>query len=58
MADTPLRNFRCPDKLWNKLRRIAEDRGKELSLEPSKLMSSLVRVAIEQYVERYNAAKK
>jgi len=58
MADTPLRNFRCSNKLWNALRRIAEDRGKELSLEPGKLMSSLVRVAIEQYIERYNAAKK
>ncbi len=40
------------------MRRIAEDRGKELSLEPGKLMSSLVRVAIEQYIERYNAAKR
>jgi predicted DNA-binding ribbon-helix-helix protein len=58
MADTPLRNFRCSDKLWKQLRRIAEDRGRELSLEPSKLMSSLIRVAIEQYIERYNAAKK
>jgi len=56
--DTPLRNFRCPDKLWSRLRRIADDRGKELSLEPGKLMSSLVRVAIEQYIERYNAEKQ
>jgi hypothetical protein len=56
--DTPLRNFRCSDKLWSRLRRIAEDRGKELSLEPGKLMSSLVRVAIEQYIERYNAEKE
>ena len=30
----------------------------ELSLEPGKLMSSLVRVAIEQYIERYNAEKQ
>jgi hypothetical protein len=58
MGTTPLRNFRCPDKLWNKLKRVAEDRGKELSLEPGKLMSSLVRVAIEQYIERYQVAKE
>jgi predicted DNA-binding protein len=56
--DTPLRNFRCSDKLWNALRRIAEERGKELSLEPGKLMSSLVRVAIEQYIERHKTAKR
>jgi hypothetical protein len=44
-------------KLWNDLKRIAEERGRELSLPADKLMSSIVRVAVEQFVERHRAAK-
>jgi hypothetical protein len=58
MAVTPLRNFRCDDKTWSALYRIAEERGQELSLPPSKLMSSLCRQAIEQFIERHKAAKR
>lgn len=55
---TPLRTFRCEDKLWNALKAIAEERGRELMLSPDKLMSSLCRQAIQQFIDRHRAAKR
>jgi predicted transcriptional regulator len=50
MADTPKRNFRCDDETWDALGRI----GKELE----RTQSWLTRKAVEEYIERYRAAKR
>ncbi len=50
MANTPIRHFRLEDELWEALGRI----GKELD----RPHSWLVRKAVEEYVERYKAAKR
>jgi predicted transcriptional regulator len=47
---TPVRHFRIEDELWNALERI----GKEVDRTPS----YLTRKAVEEYIERYRAAKR
>jgi hypothetical protein len=58
MAETPKHDFRCPDSLWDALKRIAADRGKELMIDPRLMVSSVIRMACEEYVARYDAAKQ
>jgi predicted transcriptional regulator len=48
--ETPIRHVRMPDELWDALTRI----GKELDRPPG----WLVRKAVEEYIERYRAAKR
>lgn len=48
--NTPVRPIRIPDELWNGLERI----GKEMDRTPS----YLTRKAVEEYIERYRAAKR
>jgi len=48
--NTPIRHFRVEDELWEALGRI----GKELD----RPHSWLIRKAVEEYVDRYKAAKK
>ena len=50
MANTPIRHFRLEDDLWDALSRI----GKELD----RPHSWLIRKGVEEYVERWKAAKK
>jgi predicted DNA-binding protein len=50
MANTPIRTFRCEDEAWNALERI----GKDLD----RTQAWLVRKAVEEYIERYRAAKR
>lgn len=50
MAKTPIRHFRCEDETWDALERI----GKELE----RTQSWLTRKAVEEYIERYRAAKR
>jgi predicted DNA-binding protein len=50
MANTPIRTFRLEDKLWDTLGRIGE--------ELDRPQSWLVRKAVEEYIERYKAAKR
>ncbi len=50
MAKTPIRHFRCEDETWDALERI----GKELE----RTQSWLARRAVEEYIERYRAAKR
>jgi hypothetical protein len=54
---TPTHTFQCEDSLWERLLAIAADRGAELSLEPSRLASSVVRTAVEHYVAQYEQRK-
>jgi len=50
MAKTLIRHFRCEDETWDTLERI----GKELD----RTQSWLTRKAVEEYIERYRAAKR
>jgi predicted transcriptional regulator len=50
MAETPIKHFRCDDETWDALGRI----GKELE----RTTSWLTRKAVEEYIERYRAAKR
>ena len=50
MAETPIKHFRCDHETWDALGRI----GKELD----RTQSWLTRKAVEEYIERYRAAKK
>jgi hypothetical protein len=54
---TPTKTFQCEDALWERVQAIAEDRGRELSLDPSRLASSVVRTAVEHYVTWYEQQK-
>jgi hypothetical protein len=54
---TPTRTFQCDDTLWSRVEAIAADRGRELSLDPSKLASSVVRTAVEHYAIWYEEQK-
>ena len=50
MAETPIKHFRCDDETWDALGRI----GKELE----RTTSWLTRKAVEEYIDRYRAAKR
>lgn len=54
---TPTRTFQCDEPLWARVEAIAEDRGRELSLDPRRLASSVVRTAVEHYVNWYEEQK-
>jgi predicted transcriptional regulator len=50
MAETPIRTFRCDDETWEALGRIAK--------EQERTQGWLTRKAVEEYIERYRAAKR
>jgi predicted transcriptional regulator len=50
--ETPIRHVRMPDELWSALERIGKD--PDMDRTPG----WLVRKAVEEYIERYRAAKR
>jgi predicted transcriptional regulator len=50
MAKTPIRHFRCEDEIWDALERIGK--------EQERTQSWMTKKAIQEYIERYRAAKR
>ena len=48
--DTPIRRLRMEDELWNAAERVAGDLDRSVSW--------IMRKALEEYIERYRAAKR
>jgi len=48
--DTPIRRLRMEDELWNAAERVAGDLDRSVSW--------VMRKALEEYIERYRAAKR
>jgi hypothetical protein len=50
VMDTPIRRLRMEDQLWHAAERVAQEQDRSASW--------IIRKALEEYIERYRAAKR